>query len=245
MGRFTVVLVEPHTEGNVGAVARVMANFGLRNLVLVAPSPLGNEALRRAKHAGDILRAASRVENLEEALVDAGLAVGTTGISTNAENRFHRQSIPPWELAAKLSRVDGPITIVLGREDYGLYNEELDRMDLLVTIPAHPNYPILNLSHAAAILLYELYQTETPSEDPSRPLASAFEKEALHDAFREFLETTRYPAHKRRRTEVMFRRLLGRSLPTRWEFHALMGTFRGATKAVRRLSESPGPGPSS
>ena len=245
MGRFTVALVEPHTEGNVGAVARVMANFGLRNLVLVAPGPLGNEALRRAKHAGSILRAAHTVENLGEALVDVGLAVGTTGISTNAENRFHRQAIPPWELAAKLSRVDGPIALVLGREDYGLYNEELDRMDLLVTIPAHPNYPILNLSHAAAILLYELYKTGTPPKGPPRPLASAFEKEALHDAFREFLETTGYPAHKRRRTEVMFRRLLGRSLPTRWEFHALMGTFRGATKAVRRLSGSPVPGPSS
>ncbi len=245
MDRFIVVLVEPRFEGNVGAVARAMANFGLSRLVLVNPCPLGDDAYRRAGHAGELLERARVAPSLPDVLEEASLAVGTTAVPSENVKAFHRQALPPWDLAAKLEETQGDVMLVLGRENYGLYNQELDLVDLLVHVPASPDYPVLNLSHAACVLFYELYRRQGEPPRIAHPLASGFEKETLMEAFHEFLVATRYPAHKRRRTEVMFRRLVGRALPTRWEFHALMGAIRGAAKTVTRLAGSPGRGPSS
>ena len=52
----------------------------------------------------------------------------------------------------------GKVLILLGREDIGLKNEELKICDVVVSIPANPEYPIMNVSHAAAINFYEIYK---------------------------------------------------------------------------------------
>ncbi|MFQ5870905.1 MAG: RNA methyltransferase [Candidatus Geothermarchaeales archaeon] len=245
MPEFTVVLVEPKVEGNVGAIARSMANFGLRDLVLVNPCPLGDDAYKRAKHGHQVLEGAQVVARLEDAVLREDLVVGTTGIPTRTEKAFHRQALTPWELASKLFQVEGRIAILLGREDYGLYNEELDKVDILVSVPCSPEYPVMNISHAITVILYELYKARVSDEIPRPRVASGFEKERLFEAFGELLTAIKYPGYKRRRTQVMFRRLMGRATPSKWEFYALMGVLRGASKTIRRLSESPGRGPSS
>jgi TrmH family RNA methyltransferase len=244
MPEFVVVLVEPKVEGNVGAIARSMANFGLSNLVLVKPCPIGDEAFKRAKHGRHILEGARQVASLEDALEGVDVVVGTTGVPTTSEKAFHRQALTPWEFATKVSSLQGRLALLFGREDYGLYNEELDMVDILVNVPCSPEYPVLNIAHAATILFYELHKSLW-REVPRPRLASGFEKARLFEAFGELLTAVRYPEHKRRRTEVMFRRLMGRAVPSKWEFHALMGVIRGATKTIRRLSESRGRGPSS
>ncbi len=244
MPRYRVVLVEPREGGNVGAVARIMANLGYEDLVLVDPGSLAG-AYRRAMHGRFVLKRAETAPDLRTAIADADLVVGTTAIPSSKEEAFHRHALTPWDMAAGMQQVGGTVALLFGREDFGLYNRELDRVDVLVHIPSRPEYPVLNLSHAAGIVLYELYKAEErPTLDPPRA-ASGPEKERLHQTFREFLAATRYPAHRRRRTAVLFRRLLGRAAPSKWEFHALMGVFRGATKAISRTSGSPGPGPSS
>lgn len=244
MPRYRIVLVEPREGGNVGAVARIMANLGYEDLVLVEPGSLEG-AYRRAMHGRRILKKAETAPDLQTAISDADFIVGTTAIPSVKEEAFHRHTLTPWDLAVRVQQVEGTVALLFGREDFGLSNEDLDRMDALVHIPSRPEYPVLNLSHAAGILLYELYKAEdVPALESPRP-ASGSEKERLHRTFGEFLAATNYPAHKRRRTAVLFRRLLGRAAPSKWEFHALMGVFRGATKAVRRRSGSPEPGPSS
>ena len=56
----TIILMEPEKSGNVGAVARAMTNFGFEKLVIINPKckPLDDEAMRRAKHAQQILKKA-------------------------------------------------------------------------------------------------------------------------------------------------------------------------------------------
>ena len=65
MPKIRVVLVEPKLEGNVGAVARAMKNFGVADLVLVKPCRLGAEARQRAMRGLEIMEAASTVDDLE------------------------------------------------------------------------------------------------------------------------------------------------------------------------------------
>ncbi len=228
-----VVLVEPKNEGNVGAIARAMKNFGVEDLVLVRPCPLGAEARQRAMHGVDILARARTVHDVAEATADLDLLVATSGIDTDNEKKFARIAIPPRELAAKVAAFTGRVGILLGREDFGLRDEEIRACDLLVTIPASRGYPILNVSHAAAILLYELHAVHGP--DTKSRSASGFEKETLHEAFGALMASTDYPAHKSARTKVMFRRLIGRAIPTKWEFHALIGVLQRATNRIKRL----------
>lgn len=233
MPRIRVVLVEPKKEGNVGAVARSMRNFDVDDLVLVNPCPIETEARKRAVHGVAILEAARRSRTFGSAIKGADLIVGTSGIDTENEKRFARIAIPPREFAERVAEVDGTVALVFGREDFGLLDAELEQCDLLVTIPAEAGYPILNLSHAATILLYELFAGR-PSRRPRRK-ASGLEKERLLEALSDLMEATDYPAHKRARTKVMFRRLMGRAVPSAWEFHALMGVLQRATKRIRRL----------
>jgi len=127
--------------------------------------------------------------------------------------------------------MDGTLAILFGREDFGLLENELERCDILVSIPAADRYPVLNISHAVAIVLYEMFEggeAHGPRE------ASGAEKEHLHAAFRELLAATNYRAHLRGRTQIMFRRLIGRAVPSKWEFHTLMGVLTRATKTIRR-----------
>ncbi len=233
MPTYRVVLVEPKNEGNVGAVARAMRNFDVEDLVLVNPCPISDEARKRAMHGADILEAARRVKTFEAAVKGADLVVGTSGIDTESEKRFARIAVSPRDLAARLAPMDGPVALLFGREDFGLLDEELQICDLLVTIPASKAYPILNLAHAATIVLYELFAAKAPKR-PRRE-ASGLEKERLHEALAELMDATDYPAHKLARTKVMFRRLMGRAVPSKWEFHALMGVLQRATKRIKRL----------
>lgn len=236
MASIRVVLVEPKNEGNIGAVARAMKNFGVADLTLVRPCALGADARQRAMHGVDVLEAARIVEGLDAALDGADLVAGTSAVDTKSEKRFARISMTPREFAAKVSAMEGRLALLFGREDFGLLDDELSRCDVLVKVAASEAYPILNLSHAAAILLYELYAGATMRKG-TRP-ASGLEKEKVHEAFDALLAATDYPSHKRARTRMMFRRLLGRAVPSKWEFHALMGVLQRATKRIRRLEES-------
>ena len=210
-----------------------MQNFGGGELVLVRPCPIGDEARKRAMHGLGILESARNAASFEDAVADADLVAGTSGIDTPREKHFARISIPPKDLAGRVASVEGTIALAFGREDFGLYDQELACCDLLVTIPASGAYPILNMSHAAAIVLYELFAASAPSKALRK--ASGLEKEKLHEAFGDLMEASEYPPYKRDRTRIMFRRLLGRAVPSKWEFHALMGVFQRATKRIRRL----------
>lgn len=226
-----VVLVEPKNEGNIGAIARVMRNFGVDRLRLVNPTPIGDEAYRRAMHGRDILERARVVSSLAAALRGVDLVAGTTGIATRSEKKFVRIALTPKQFARRVRALDGTLGLLLGREDFGLFEKELERCDLLVNVPANPRYPVLNVSHAAAIILYEL---SSPSPTAAMRRASGSEKEVMFRTFGDLLRASRYPPHKRGRTQVMFRRLVGRAVPSKWEFHALMGVLTRAAKAARR-----------
>lgn len=228
MPHIRVVMIEPLKDGNVGAVARAMKNFGLSELVLVRPCSIGEEGIKRSMHAVDILKNARTCFTEGEALEGVDYIVGTSGVDTANDKKFSRISLTPEALAAKLKGSDAVIAILLGREDFGLDNDLVKRCDFLVTIPANPEYNILNISHAAAVIFYELFVNDLVKDGPRE--ASGLEVERLNDYFAKLLDAIDYPEHKKPKTKVMFRRLMARSTPTTWEYHTLMGVLKDAAK---------------
>ncbi|ABA21030.1 RNA methyltransferase TrmH, group 1 [Trichormus variabilis ATCC 29413] len=158
-----VVLVEPAGPLNVGAIARVMKNFGLAQLVLVNPQcdPLSEEAMRMAVHAKEILESAITVPTLPEALHGCVRAIATTGRDNDRGLTLETPRIAlPW----LLEETSQPSALIFGREDRGLSNEELIYAQRFIRIPTSPDYLSLNLATAVGICCYELAQNLTPPE---------------------------------------------------------------------------------
>ena len=236
MPEYSIVVVEPITEGNVGAIARVMKNFDVSDLRLVKPCKIGREAWQRAMRGEDILDSRKEYDTMEKALEDCSFVAGTSGLVTTKEKAFVRIPLMPWELAEKLKDMEGRTALVFGRENWGLSNEELAICDVLVNIPTSEEYPILNLSHAVAILLYELNRNTDKKTGPKVRMATGEERECLHNFFDNMLEAEGYPEHRREKTSIMFKRIIGRAMLTKWEFHTLSGVFTRASNKIRKES---------
>ena len=79
--RTVVVLKEPQNAANLGAVVRVMKNYGLTNLRLINPAPgvLDGDRIDDLAHRSiDITRRIDVYASLDTALADASYVVGTT-----------------------------------------------------------------------------------------------------------------------------------------------------------------------
>ena len=225
-----IVLVGPKFEGNIGAVARSMANFGLDDLYLIDSCDIGDEAYRRAKHGSRVLENAKSAGTLEEAVDGCFLVVGTSSIVTKGEKNYARIPLSVSEFSDRINDYDEKVAILFGREDIGLLQSELSKCDILITIPASDSYPVLNVSHAAAIVMYELSRNSAPRPTP----ADTREKEQMLSFFDNLLDSIEYPEHRREATSIMFRRLMGRAVPTKWEYNTIMGVFGDATKAISK-----------
>lgn len=156
-----IVLVEPEYAENIGLIARAMKNFGCRELLIVKPKASLSEAKAksRAMHAQDVLQKARVFESIEKALGQVDYAVATTAKPASSKKLF-RTAVSPKKLAQKFSGANAAIGIVFGRESSGLSNPEIRQCDFVASIPSSRKYPTLNISHAVAIILYELFAAE-------------------------------------------------------------------------------------
>lgn len=157
LARIRVILVRPSGETNVGSVARVLANMGLGELVLVAPrcNPVSEAALAYAVRAADRLHAARVVRSIPEALDGCVRTIATTA----KLGMYRRQAAIAIREAAELAVADaggGPVAIAFGPEDRGLLLEETLLFDRIASIPTDDGYPALNLAAAVTIAAYEL-----------------------------------------------------------------------------------------
>ena len=229
--RFRVVLVSPEYEINLGAVARAMKNFGFSELSIVAPKcdPRGFDAIMHSKHAREILEGAKICKSLSAATRGCKLAVGATGIIFRHWHETIRSPISLEKFVQKANAArEGKIALVFGNEGVGLSEKDISACDFLITIPTADAYPILNLSHAVAIVLYELSTYAPRAYVPS----GEKEKEALIAAFS--LITDRFGSELRnaKKVKVAFRRIIGKSMATDKECAAVLGVMRRAEREI-------------
>jgi tRNA/rRNA methyltransferase len=154
--RLRFVLVETSRAGNVGSVARAMKTMGFSDLVLVSPrcdDPLHDpEAVAFASGAVDVLEGARIVESIAEALDGCNFAAAVSA-------RLREFSPPVWSPREFSAHAAGDDTLrpalILGNERFGLPNQIVEQCNVLINIPANPDYASLNLSQAAQVLAYE------------------------------------------------------------------------------------------
>ena len=149
------VLCETTHPGNIGAAARALKTMGFGELVLVAPRHFPHaDADARASGALDVLTSARVVDDLAAAVADCALVVATTA-------RHRRANRPQMDSRAAVKKIvpvarQAPVAIVFGTESAGLTNEQLDLCQLLINIPANPEYSSLNLAAAVQLIAYEM-----------------------------------------------------------------------------------------
>lgn len=221
-----VVFVECESPGNVGFLARTMGNFGLKNLVLINPCELEGPAYYQAMHARDTVENADIYNTLDEFIEDKQIdfIVGSTGAPGGSYN-LSRIPLTPEELGQSMNYND-KIAILLGREGNGLTNAEIDMCDLIVSIPTDPSYPIMNISHAAAIILYEVFKHRNDFPVEGLEESTKLEKEYLIKDMEELIDTLPIPEHKKKNGLKTFKNIVNRAFITGREAHTLKGILR-------------------
>ena len=232
---FYIILVEPKYSGNIGAVARAMMNFEFKKLYLVNPCKLDDTCYARAMHAGEILDNAKCFSTVEESVKNLDYLVATSSIEYVKDKKHLRNPVLLDDFSKKIQKVKGKIGILFGREDYGLYNDEIAICDIMLRIPTSESYLSLNLSHAVSLVLYDLYVKQEFTQKKKRNIGKV-EKEKLYEYFSNLLEDINYPKHKKENTEIMFKRIMGRALISKWEYHTLMGVFG---KTIEKIENKP------
>lgn len=232
-----VVLVRPHYAGNLGATARVMRNFGLSDLVLVAPYCFTTDAeARRMARAGlGVLDSARTVPELGDALSDCVYSFATSsltaGLIRGGTTGATAERMPELLTAADA----GPVALVFGPEPHGLSNEEIGRCNGMVHIPVDEEFGSLNLAQAVAICCYELRKAWSKSlndargqpELPVRSVAPFADQERMYEHLREALTAVGYLFGDKAESLMHgIRHLIGRAQPTPQEVKILHGLAR-------------------
>jgi tRNA (cytidine32/uridine32-2'-O)-methyltransferase len=162
-----IVLVETSHPGNIGSVARAMKTMGLSKLSLVNPKDFpSGDANALSGNARDVLDSAIIYSSLQEAIKQS-----TFVYATSARNRsINWPTVNPQTAADQITDQalgNKEISIIFGREDRGLTNEELQLANYHLEIPANPDYPVLNIAMSVQIITYELFKQRN-TEDLQR-----------------------------------------------------------------------------
>ena len=237
LGSVKVVLVGTTHPGNIGATARAMKNMGILNLVLVTPKEFPSDvATYRSKAAKDVLEKAEVFDDLESAVSDCELVIGTSA----------RGRTVPWPIlnpkkaAEEVSNAAlyNNVAIVFGREDRGLTNEELGLCNLHVHIPTDPEYSSLNVAQAVQILVYEIRVALLDNEEERDywdvQLANNEQIERLIDHMDELMQEVEfYDVDNPRKLLIRVRRFFKRSKIDLMEANIFRGLFAAIQKKLK------------
>jgi len=234
MPHLRIILVEPRESGNVGAVARVLKNFGFGELWIAGEHPqLLPVAGWWASGADDLLASARFASTLHDAIGDAQLTVATTSM----RGRTTPVSFTPRTLAEKFGSLsdDQTLALVFGREDSGLTREELMLCQHTAAIPTNDQFPTMNLAQSACVFCYELSSiTPSPVE---RVLADAAQYERLHQRAHDLLQKVGFLHDINPRVYDDLRSMLSRADLDEREVTIALGIIRQIEWALSRARD--------
>ena len=234
-----IVLVEPSHPGNIGGAARAMKTMGLSRLALVNPKRFPDpQADWRAAGALDVIESTVVFETLEEALAPSVLSAATSARSRHI----------PWPVLSSAEFAEHVhkeysstdiVSVVFGREDSGLTNEELNLCNTQVRIPSSGDYGSLNLAMSVQVVAYDLFRVSSESNSPQnlwdRPLATHHELGSFFAHLESVLkEIDFYDPENPREAMTRLRRLFSRTDLDQTEVQILRGILSHIEKATRK-----------
>lgn len=236
--KISLVAVSIKHAGNLGALARLCDNYDIIKLILVNPQcEIDDEAYERATWGRPYLDNAIVVDSLDQVRkhVDSLIALSAR---IGGYNSLSRSSFSILNVSSQITNLEGHLGIVLGPEDYGLSNEELDSCDFLCHVPLPGKNQVLNISHAASIALWELTRDLIPEKSvnredvPLHALLSSTKRKVIFEFLDEILPHTWIKDENFDGIRTVFRQVFGRSFVTEREGNAIVGTFRGIRKTI-------------
>lgn len=251
MHRPVVILDRPQLAENIGSVARVMANFGLEELRLVAPRDgwPQERAWASASGANWPLDGAKVFATVAEASADLNVMHATTA-------RPRETLLPvatPREAAATLAEAAGAglrVGLLFGAERAGLETADIALCQGIVTIPIDPRFHSLNLAQAVAINAYEWRLTVDAGAPPrfreGPPPAELGELHGFYEHLERELDVSGFffPPENKPSMVRNLRVALGRAGLTLQEVRTLRGVITALTKGrgrhLQRLAEKKG-----
>ena len=240
LSQLAVVLVAPRQPGNIGAVCRAMANFGVHDLRLVNPCERFHpEAVKFAVDAKPLLGQAQLYETLPDALADLTMSVALTRRCGRLRGELHPVShVAP--LVTSLP-ADSQIGLVFGREDCGLSTDEVAQCTHAATIPTSGSKGAkgsLNLAQAVVVTLYEL--SREPSievslaDEVNDVLPTQQDRDALMDQVNSLIHRVGYSNPSRPEVfGTMLRSLLAKARPNKKELNMLRGLVEQLSQSVQ------------
>jgi TrmH family RNA methyltransferase len=237
-----IVLIDPSHPGNIGSVARAMKNMALSDLTLVRPRSFPHaEAHALAAGADDVLAGARVVETLSQAIADCSFVAGTT----SRPRSYYWEFSTPRDAAARIVGLgaENRAALLFGSERYGLGTEDLQYCNVLVRIPANPEYCSLNLAMSVQLLAYELFLArETPQSHVQleQPLASVGDVEHFYAHLNEVLNQIDFEDRTGHLMERL-RRLFNRAQLDRNELNILRGILSAVQGRRGQASRRPRP----
>ena len=241
LDKINIVLVETSHPGNIGASARAIKNMGIKKLSLVGPKEFPHEtAYYRAKAAKDILDSAKEFKTLEEAISGSSLVIGTSARNRKVPWPLMTPKESCKKLASVISDSNNTVSVIFGREDRGLTNDELSLCSHHVFIPTDDEYSSLNLAQAVQVMSYELRMTLldrldlTSEQNWDVPLAETQEITNLINHFDQLMkEVDFYDEENPRQLLTRVKRFFRRSEIDHMESNIFRGLFAAIQKKLK------------
>jgi tRNA (cytidine32/uridine32-2'-O)-methyltransferase len=237
----SIVLVGISHPGNIGSAARAMKTMGFGSLRLVAPARFpATEATVMAAGADDVLDSARVYKDVASAVADCGLIIGTTSRPRHLPWRV----VEPREAAreAAVASGAGEVAILFGAERTGLSNDDIERCQLLLSIPTGTRYSSLNVAMAVQVVAYELLialrADGAAVADRGVALASAKEMERFYAQLEEVMDEVEFrDRNGERHLMARIRRLFNRAVMDQNEVNILRGILTSVQGRRRRAGE--------
>ena len=240
------MLVRPHNASNLGSVARVAKNFGLRGFSVVEPAvPPDLDSTRLAVGAADLLGAIARHPTLSSAVAEFPVVVTTSSFRGRSPARLLELSDLP-QFLSEAGRVS--TAFVFGPERSGLTEDELARASACLRLPTDSAFPTMNLSHAVALVLgvAAAFAPPAAAASASEPWAPAAEIEGAIEHWDRALEAIGFydTGHRDRSLRDWRRLVAGRPMSMR-EVKILRGVANRVLVALRIRGKKQDPSPRS
>ncbi|MHA1353760.1 MAG: RNA methyltransferase [Candidatus Heimdallarchaeota archaeon] len=235
-----IVLVEPTVQGNIGATARVMKNFGFKDLVLINPKvDISGDVQRFAMNAQDILENMKIYDTLDDFLKTVTYVVGTTArIGSDRATTDARIAVSSTDPSLQnIIEFEDDVAILFGREDSGLTNKEVNACDMTIHIPTDDEYKALNLAQAVTIILYSLHIRKENIFKPNYRAATLDEKELLLEWFEKAVSVLNFDERREKNLVRRFHNIIGRSFVSGKEATSLVAIFSRTYNRITELSK--------